>query len=88
MSFWKVQHLPSQTILNKLEFQVKNTLYDTSTINIVFKDLQRTDGTKQIQQLFTNTNSKLAARHLKITISRSYDHFVAVYHLKVDCFVK
>ena len=67
MSFWKVQHLPSQAILNKLEFQVKNTLYDTSTINIVFKDLQRTDGTKQLQQLFTNINSKLTGMFVKWT---------------------
>ena len=42
-----------------------------------------TDGTKQLQPLFNNSSSKLSARHIKVTVTKSFDHFVAVYHLKV-----
>ena len=49
----------------------------------VLQDFQKTDGTKQFQQLFTNMNTKLTAKHLKINIEKGFDHFVAVYHLKV-----
>jgi len=71
-------------------YNIKTVILESSTStkpehfqHIGISDFQRTDGTKQLQPLFNNSSSKLSARHIKITVTKSFDHFVAVYHLKV-----
>ena len=40
-----------------------------------------TEGVRQTTSVFKGT---ISAKHIKLTIPKGFDHFIAVYHIEVD----